>query len=166
LSLLPVLPILLMRVQSWTQRAVLAGTAVVLAALVAGLRGSSLPFDGSPAPLGLGIAGSESPGAVASTLLETLGSHTVIVVEAGLLATAAAALPLLVSRGVWAVAGLGSFLLCVGLLLPLAFGPSAPSAGPFVVAVWVLCAVLLVLDRQWRVDPAGLETVETARVSR
>jgi hypothetical protein len=166
ISLLPLLPILLMNVRGAAQRAVLAGTAVVLGALVSGLRGTNLPFDGAPAPLGLGIAGSESPGAVASTLVETLSTHSVVAVEAVLLAATAAALPYLAGRGLWAIAGIGAVLLSVGLLLPFAFGSTAPSAGPFVLAVWVLCAGLLLRDRTWMIDPAGLETVESARVVR
>ena len=92
-ALLPLLPLLAARAAGPLRRALQAGAGVVVAALVAGLRGASLPFDGAPAPLGLGIEGSESPGAVASALLSALTAHPLVAVEAALLALAAVAIP-------------------------------------------------------------------------
>src|SRR4051812_38248251 len=50
------------------RRALQAFAAVLLAAIVAGLRKVPLPFDGSAPPLGLGVAGSSRPAAVAQAL--------------------------------------------------------------------------------------------------
>ena len=64
------------------RRAAQAFAAVLLAALVAGLRKVPLPFDGSTPPLGLGIAGSTRPTAVAQALWSQLAQHPVLTAEA------------------------------------------------------------------------------------
>ena len=99
-----------------SRRAAQAGAAVLVAALVAGLRGAPLPFTGEQPPLGLGIAGSDSPVAVAGTLWRALAAHPAIGVEAALLAATAAALPLLRGSGLTGVTALACAL-PVGMLL-------------------------------------------------
>jgi hypothetical protein len=141
--LLPLLPLLAARAAGPLRRALQAGAGVIVAALVAGLRGASLPFDGAPAPLGLGIEGSESPGAVASALLEALSAHPLVAVEAAVLALAAVAIPAVRTRGTWRIIALGATLLALGLLVPLAFGAGPPGALTFTLAVWALCGALI-----------------------
>jgi hypothetical protein len=143
-GLLPLLPFVAARANGHARRALQAAAGVIAAGLVAGLRTTPLPFDGASPPLGLGIAGSDDPGAVASTLLATLGDQRLIAVMAVVLAAATVAIPIVRARGPWAIAGLGATLLPVGLLAPLGFGADTPAVLPFVIAVWGLCAVTLV----------------------
>ena len=90
---LALIPLTLQLARGRLRRGVQAGVAILLAALVAGFGRAALPFDGSLAPRGLGIAGSRQPGAVADALWRQLAAHPTLLVEAGLLAVAAAVLP-------------------------------------------------------------------------
>ena len=112
---------------------------VLLAAVVAGLRKVPLPFDGSTPPLGLGLAGSTRPSAVAHALWLQLSLHPVLVGEAAVLAVAAALLPAARNRGPWAAAGFGAALLAGTAL-------TAPGAAllPLVAAAWLTAAALAV----------------------
>jgi hypothetical protein len=111
--------------------------AVLLAALVAGLRRVPLPFDGSTPPLGLGIAGSTHPGAVLEALWRQLAHHPEIVGEALVLAAAAVLLPLARGRGPWRAAIFAGTLLAATATI-------APAAAllPLVAAAWVTAASL------------------------
>jgi hypothetical protein len=124
------------------RRAAQAGAAVLLAALVAGLRRAPLPFDGSTPPLGLGVTGSARPAAVAHALWLQLAAHPVLVFEALALAAAAAALPAVRRRGPWAAALFGAALLAATAL-------TAPAAAvlPLVVASWLTAAALALEPR-------------------
>jgi hypothetical protein len=135
---LGLLPLALLRVRSTLHRAVAAAGGVLLAGLVAGLRGVPMPFDGSAPPDSLGIAGSESPAAVAGALADALVAHLTLVLEAGAIAAAAALLPYARARGPWGVAAFGSGFLALTLLA----APGIPAA-PLVLAVWATCAVLV-----------------------
>src|SRR5579871_4380466 len=99
LAALALLPLAVQTARGKGRRALQAAAGVVLAAVVAGLRHASLPFDGSAAPLGLGITGSARPTAVATALLAELGRHPELVAEAAVLGAAAAALPFVRGRG-------------------------------------------------------------------
>jgi hypothetical protein len=118
---------------------VYGGAAVLLAAIVEGLRRAPLPFDGSAPPLGLGIAGSDRPAAVAYALWEQLAAHPVLIAEALVVAAAAAALPYARGRGPWPAAIFGAALLAGTAL-------AAPTAAffPLLAAAWVTAAVLAV----------------------
>ncbi|HVU78487.1 MAG TPA: hypothetical protein VHC67_12950, partial [Gaiellaceae bacterium] len=111
--------------------------AVLVAAVVAGLRHAPLPFDGSAPPLGLGIAGSTRPTAVAQALWSQLGDHPAIAVEALILAAAAVALPHVRGRGPWAAAGFGAALLAATAL-------AAPASAllPLVLVAWATAGAL------------------------
>lgn len=133
---LGLLPLAAQAARGPVRRAVQAAAAVPLAAVVAGLRHQRLPFDDAVPPLGLGIAGSSRPAAVASALERALTAHPVLLVEAVVLGAAAAALPRLRGRGPWAAAGGGAaFLAAVALA-----APSAPVL-PLVLAAWAIAAV-------------------------
>ncbi len=124
------------------RRAVTAAAAVLLAAVVAGLRRAPLPFDGSMPPLGLGVAGSTSPAAVAHAISAQLGAHPVLLIEAAVLAAAAALLPHVRRRGPWPAAVFGAALLAGTAL-------AAPAAAvlPLIAAAWVTAAALALEPR-------------------
>jgi hypothetical protein len=119
------------------RRAAQAGGAVLLAAVIAGLRRAPLPFDGSAPPLGLGITGSGRPSAVAHALWAQLAGHPVLIGEALVLAAAAALLPQARRRGPWPAAIFGAALLAGTALV-------APAAAvlPLVAASWLTAAAL------------------------
>ncbi len=139
---LGLLPLAAQGVRSHARRALQVGGAVLLAAIVAGLRHAPLPFTGAAPPKGLGIAGSEDPFAVALALWHALLARPTLLLEALALAAAAVVLPFARERGLWAIAGLGAGLIAVTLL-------PAPTvaAAPLVLAAWATCAVLAVRPR-------------------
>jgi hypothetical protein len=139
---LGLLPLAAQAVRSGARRGVQVGAAVLLAAVVAGLRHAPLPFTGAAPPQGLGIAGSEDPFAVAVALARALETHPALLLEALALAAAAVVLPFARERGLWAIAGLGAGLISVTLL-------PAPSvaAAPLVLSVWATCMVLALKGR-------------------
>jgi hypothetical protein len=133
LSLLALLPLLLTSVRSTVHRAVFAATAVVLAAIVAGIRRSPLPLTGeSPPPVPL--AGLDGPAEAARRLLDAL--PPVLAFEAVVLGLAAAALPYLTRRSPWELVGFGAVLMAA-LLLP----DPRIAALPAVAAVWLTCGL-------------------------
>jgi hypothetical protein len=134
---LGLLPLAAQAIRSHARRALQVGAAVLLAAIVAGLRHSALPFTGTRPPKGLGISGSDDPFAVAGALLRTLDAHPTLMLEAAVLAVAAIALPFARDRGIWPIAGLGAGLMAFALL-------PAPTvaAAPLVLAAWATCTVL------------------------
>jgi Protein kinase domain len=144
---LPLLALATFGVRSPIRRAAHAGAGVLLAALVAGLEASALPFTGERPPLGLGIAGSRAPLAVASALVHELQARPVLILEAAVLAGAAIALPYARARGLWWLAGLGAAVLAAGLL-PL----GGVAATGIVACVWVTC-VTLAVTREKRLEP-------------
>jgi Protein kinase domain len=142
LAALALLPLAVQGAHGRWRRALQAAAAVLLAAIVAGLRRAALPFDGSSPPLGLGIAGSTSPTAVASSLMAELGRHPELLGEAAVLGVAAAALPLVRGRGPWPAAFYGAALLAATALI-------APSAAvlPLIAAAWISAAALALHPR-------------------
>jgi hypothetical protein len=115
-----------------------ASAAVLAAAIVAGIRGSPLPFDGASAP-DLGIAASGDPLTVVSALWGALLSRPALAVETIVLGAVAVLLPLARTRGLWAIAGLGAGFLAAALLL----APGVAAAS-LVVAVWATCLAVAV----------------------
>jgi hypothetical protein len=134
---LALLPLAAQLARGRGRRALQAGGAVLLAAVVAGLRRAPLPFDGSAPPLGLGITGSGRPSAVAHALWAELAAHPILAGEALVLAAAAALLPQARRRGPWPAAVFGAALLAGTALL-------APAAAvlPLVAASWLTAAAL------------------------
>jgi hypothetical protein len=121
------------------RRAMQAGAAILLTVLVAALRHLRLPFDGSAPPLGLGIPGSERPTAVAGALWRELAQHPALLLEAGVFAAAAVALPYVRGRGPWAAAGYGAAFMAATVLL----APAAPVVA-LVAGGWLTAAALIV----------------------
>jgi protein kinase-like protein len=139
---LGLLPLAAQGVRSLPRRALQVVAAVLLAAIVAGVRHAPLPFTGAAPPKGLGIAGSEDPFAVAAVLWHALADRPALLLEGLALAAAAVALPLARQRGLWAIAGLGAGLIAVTLL-----PAPAVAATPLVVAAWATCTVLALKAR-------------------
>jgi len=137
LAALGLVPLAAQLARGHARRAAQAAAAILLAAVVAGLRHARLPFDGSAPPLGLGIAGSNRPTAVAHELAKQLQAHPVLIAEAVIAAAAAVALPYVRGRGPWVAAGFGAALLAATAL-------AAPSAAvlPLVAAAWLIAGVL------------------------
>ncbi len=137
LAALGLVPLVAQLARGRARRALQTAAAVLLAALVAGLRRAPLPFDGSAPPLGLGVAGSTRPTAVAHAFWAQLAAHPVLLVEAVVLAAAAAALPSVRRRGPWPAAIFGAVLLAATAL-------SAPAAAvlPLAAAAWATAAAL------------------------
>ncbi|MDQ2982018.1 MAG: serine/threonine protein kinase, partial [Actinomycetota bacterium] len=138
ISGLALFPLAALAVRSPARRAVQAVAAVLVAAVVAGVRGAPLPFDSASAP-DLGIVASGDPLTVLAAIWEALLSRPVLAVEAIVLAAVAVLLPLARARGLWAIAGLGAGFLAAALLL----APGAAVA-PLVVAVWATCLAVAV----------------------
>jgi hypothetical protein len=134
---LALLPVAAQAARGRARRVAQVVAAVLVAAVVAGLRHAPLPFDGSAPPLGLGIAGSTRPTAVAQALWSQLGDHPAIAVEALILAAAAVALPHVRGRGPWAAAGFGAALLAATAL-------AAPASAllPLVLVAWATAGAL------------------------
>jgi hypothetical protein len=120
------------------RRAVQAAAAVLVAGVVAGVRGAPLPFDGSSAP-DLGIAANGDPLTVLGSVWGALLSRPALAVEAVVLTAVAVLLPFARARGLWAVAGLGAAFLAAAVLL----APGV-AAAPLVVAVWATCLAVAV----------------------
>lgn len=137
LGALAFLPLAVLGSRSAVRRAAAAGAGVLLAVAVAGIRGSPFPLTGGRAPLGLGVAGSDRPAAVAESLWNALSARPELVLEAAVLAAAAAALPYARTRGPWGIAGLGAALMTAALV-----PAPAVAALPVIAATWATCAVL------------------------
>jgi hypothetical protein len=137
LGALAVLPLLVRNGRSPLLRALQAGVAVLLAALVAGVRGAPLPFTGERPLLGLGLAGSTRPGAAALALWTALAAHPALLVEAAAIAAAAALLPRAERHGPWGLAIFGAVFLAAALL-------TAPTVAvlPIVLGCWLTVGTL------------------------
>ena len=136
ISALGLLPLAGLTVRSPVRRGLQVGAAVLAAGIVAGVRGSALPFDGS-APDPLGAAASGDPFAVAGSLWHAL--TPALGVEAAVLAAVAVLLPYARRRGPWAIAFVGAGFLAAALLVV----PTV-AAAPLVLAVWATCVALAV----------------------
>jgi len=142
IAALGLLPLASQGVKSPARRALQVAAAVLLAAMVAGLRHAPLPLTGSAPPKGLGIAGSEDPFAVAFALWRALLHHPALLFEAAVLAAAAVALPFARTRGVWGIVGFGAAVIVLTVL-------PAPSVAaiPLILGVWATCIVEAVKAR-------------------
>jgi hypothetical protein len=131
------LPLAAQLARGRARRAAQAFAAVLLAAVIAGLRKVPLPFDGSTPPLGLGVTGSTHPGAVAHALWSQLAAHPVLLGEALVLAAAAALLPYARTRGPWP-----AVLFAAALLAGTALTAPAAAVLPLIAAAWLTAGTL------------------------
>ena len=132
---LGLLPVATARVRAAPLRALAVAIGVLTAALAAGIRHVALPLVGSPAPLGIGVAGARDPFDVAGSLARAAGSHPGLLLETCALALVALALPTAQARGRWAAAGLGAGM----IVLTVAAVPSA-AALPLLLSSWAIAA--------------------------
>jgi len=153
---LGLLPLLAQCVSGRTRRAIQTAAAVLLAAVVAGLRAVPYPFGAGPSPLGIGVTGSGRPVAVAEELVRALSAHPVLATEAAVLAAASVLLPYAQRRGAWGAAVFGAALLAGTLLAaPLA------AALPLVLTAWITAPAVA-----WRSgDPGVRELVARVRAA-
>ena len=137
LAALALVPLAAQLARGRARRAATAAAAVLLAALIAGVRKAPLPFDGSMPPLGLGVAGSSRPAAVGHAIAAQASAHPVLLAEAAILAAAAAFLPHVRRKGPWPAVIFGTALLAATAL-------AAPAAAvlPLIAAAWVTAAAL------------------------
>lgn len=138
LGALGLAPAAVLWLRSPLRRAAAAAAVVLVGALAAGLRRAPLPLTGDAPPLGLGIAGSEAPAAVAGALARALIDQPGIAVAALGLAAAGGLLPSARARGPWAVVALGTGLMAA-ILLP---APTV-AALPIVLGTWAVCLPLI-----------------------
>jgi hypothetical protein len=108
---------------------------VLAAAVVAGARGTHLPFTAA-APPALGVNGTPHPFAAAGALWQALSSQPVLLFEAVVLAATAAVLPRLQRRWI----ALFGLLLLAGVTAP---DPALPDAA-IVATVVATCVALAV----------------------
>ena len=137
LGLLGLAPLLFQPIRNPFRRATQTALAVLSAGLVAGMGHAALPFTGARPELGLGIAGSAEPGAVLTALLDALGRHQELPLEAAVLAAAAVLLPTIRRLGHWGIA-ISCAVLLGATLLPV---PGVHPLG-LVLSAWVTAAFL------------------------
>jgi hypothetical protein len=132
LAALALVPLATSLLRSGARRAAQAATAVLVAALVAGVRHVPLPLTGARPPLGLGVAGAADPLDVLGTLARAAGAQPGLLAEAAAFAAVAFALPFAQARGRWGAAGIGALMLVLTVLAV----PSAHALS-LVAAAWV-----------------------------
>jgi hypothetical protein len=144
LAMIGLLALLLQRVPGTPRRAANACIGVLTAAIVAGVRGTSLPFTAAPPP-NLALHAAESPFTAAAALLHALFSRPELVVVALVLGGVAAAVPFALRRGLLWIAGLSG-----ALLAGLVVGAPHASVVPLVAAAWITAVVLALQERGWK----------------
>jgi Protein kinase domain len=148
LAALPLASVIALGARGPVRRAAQGAAAVGAAVAVAGLTRSPLPITAEAPPLGLGIAGSERPLAVAAAFASFLADHPALPLGAALLAAAAAAAPLALVRGPWALSAWGSVVVGATVLAPPLTGADGVSAAATVAGGWAATAALAALAVQ------------------
>lgn len=143
LGALAIVPLLAARAGGRARRAAVAAAACFAAFGAAGLTGSALPLSAERPPLGLGLAGSESPTAVLAAFLRFLTGHPELLVATCILAAATLAAPRAAQRGPWGAALWGSGVLAALVLAPPLAGFGEVEPFPLVLGVWAAAALLL-----------------------
>jgi protein kinase-like protein len=138
LSLVGLVALAVAPLRSAPRRAAQTGAAVVLAGIVAGIRGAPLPFTHARPPLGLGVAGSTGPLDAAGTLAHAALAQPALLTEAFVFAAAAALVPHVRGRGRFGAVGLAAALLAVSVLAVPAAAPL-----PLVATAWLAAGALL-----------------------
>ena len=139
---LALVPLVAERASGPLRRFLQGALAVLLAALVAGMRGTALPLSGTEAPpLGLGLMGSDDAIAVAGALGRALAAHPTVPALAVVVGLAAATLPAARGRGLWGAAAYAAALMAGGLVAPSLVGGDV-SVLPVVLCAWATAAIL------------------------
>jgi serine/threonine-protein kinase len=157
LSLLGFVPVALQPVRSTWRRALQAGTAVLTAALVAGLVDAPLPF-GAGRIDSLGLDGERSPLSAFSAVRHALTAHPAVALEAVAIAAAAAVLPFARRRGIWGIAVYGAAAIGATVL-------AAPHANPVpaVLTTWATCIGLVLWTTRARWIPRARPLLSRAQ---
>jgi len=146
-GLLPLAPLVCERAGGPLRRFAQGVAAVLLAAMVCGLRGAPLPLTGDPPPLGLGLAGSETVTAVSGALFGALAAEPALLLEALVIGAAAAALPLVRragAAGLWGIAAFGAAYTTLAVLLPTLTGAGDVAAFPVLLSTWLIVASITI----------------------
>ena len=143
LGALGLVPLAAATLRAGPRRAAQAVLAVLVAAVVAGVRHATLPLVGTPAPLGLGVAGARDPLDVIGSLARAAGAHPGLLVEAVVLGAVAAAIPFAHACGRWGAVALGGAMLAATVLAV----PSAPAV-PLAAAAWLTAAAIALRARR------------------
>jgi serine/threonine-protein kinase len=125
LGILPLLPLVTLRVRNPVRRAALGGGGVLLATAVAAIRAAPQPLTGG-----------------ADAAFVYLGANPAALVEALVVAAAAVAAPYALRLEIWGAAGWGAAFLAAALLAPAAAGAPLPAALGPTLAVWAATAAL------------------------
>jgi Protein kinase domain len=129
---LGLVPLATSTVRAGARRAALGASAVLAAALAAGLHHGDLPLVGGQAPLGLGVAGAGDPLDVLGSIGRVLALHPALLAEAAAFGALAVAIPFARAYGRWGAAVLGAaMLVCTVLAVPGA------QAAPLAVSAWL-----------------------------
>jgi hypothetical protein len=136
-ALAPIAALGLVPLATWTvragaRRAALGASAVLAAALAAGLHHGDLPLVGGRAPLGLGVTGAGDPVDVLGSIARVLALHPALLAEAAAFGALAVAIPYARAYGRWGAAGLGAAMLVLTVLAV----PGA-AAAPLAVSAWL-----------------------------
>jgi hypothetical protein len=143
LSAIALLPLAAATLRAAPRRAAQAGAAVLVAAVVAGVRHVALPLVGSAPPLGIGVAGARDPLDVAGSLARAAAAHPGLLVEAAVFAAVALALPYAHARGRWGAAVLGAAMLVATVVVV----PSAPAVA-LTLAAWLTAVAVALRARR------------------
>jgi hypothetical protein len=135
---LALVPVLVARARGALRRAVLAAVAVAASLAFAGLTRSPLPLTGDAPPLGLGLAGTESPHEAGALLAAAASAQPGLLLEALVFAFAAATVAPARRRGLWGVAVWGSAFLAAALLVP----GGGVEVWPLVLGIWAAALLL------------------------
>jgi eukaryotic-like serine/threonine-protein kinase len=158
LSLVALLPLATMRIGSGVRRALVTALGVLAAAVVAGIDHGTLPLVGQAAPRAAGLRGAPGPVGAAGALAHVATAHPALLLEAGLLAAAAFALPYAFDRGLRWSAALGAAMIAATIL-------SLPSGVPFSLAASLAaCSIAVAAVSALRVPDGRIgETVAVSR---
>jgi hypothetical protein len=132
------LPLAALRIASGARRALITALGVLTAAAVAGIDHGTLPLVGGAAPVGKGLRGASGAIGVAGALAHVATTHPALLLEAGLLAAVAYALPRCLERGLYWSVGLGAAMLG-GTILAL------PSGAPLTLAAALAACSIAVI---------------------
>jgi hypothetical protein len=143
---LPLIALLANGARGRIRRVALAAGACLASFAAPSLAGASLPLTDAPAPLGLGIEGSDSPTAVLGALIRFLTDRPELVVALTAMTIGTLALPRARALGPWGVVLWASGVLAITVILPPLAGFAAVQAFPLVVGAWAAVALLLARD--------------------
>jgi len=148
-SLLALLPLAMVRIGSGARRALLTALGVLTAAVVAGINNGTLPLVGGAAPHRAVLPGASGVLGVAGSLGSAALAHPALLIEMGLLAAVAYALPYVAGQGLrWNIA-LGAAMIAATIL-------ALPATAPFsLAAALAACSIAVAAFSALRVPSAG-----------